>query len=66
MTDYQKQRLLVRPGLLCYWQVRGRTNITFDEWMEMDLQYINDANLWTDFKIILEGIPAVIFGIGAE
>ena len=66
LNDYQKQRLLVLPGLLCYWQVRGRNNITFDEWMEMDLKYINDANLWVDFKIILEGIPAVLIRNGAE
>ena len=66
MADYQKQCLLVRQGLLCYWRVRGRTNISFDEWMEMDLKYINDANLWVDFKIILEGIPAVLRRNGAE
>ena len=66
LNDYQKQRLLVLPGLLCYWQVRGRHINSFDDWMKMDLQYINDANLWTDFKIILEGIPAVIKGTGAE
>lgn len=66
LNDEQKQRLQVKPGLLCYWQVRGRNKIGFDEWMELDRQYIKDASLWTDFKIILEGIPAVLKGNGAE
>ena len=66
LNDYQKQHLLVHPGLLCYWQVRGRNNISFDEWMAMNLKYINDTNLWVDFKIILEGIPAVLIRNGAE
>ncbi|MBR6091028.1 MAG: sugar transferase [Anaerolineaceae bacterium] len=66
LSENHKQRMLVRPGLLCYWQVRGRTRIPFDEWMELDLKYINEADLWVDFKIILEGIPAVLTGDGAE
>lgn len=66
MTPYQFARHEVRPGLLCYWQVSGRNEISFDEWMEMDRQYIRDAGIWTDFKIILKAVPAVISRRGAE
>lgn len=66
LTKYQRQRLLVKPGILCYWQIRGRNNIPFEEWMEMDFYYINHASLWTDIKIVLEAIPSVLRGEGAE
>lgn len=66
LNPYQRQRLLVKPGLICYWQIRGRSNTTFSEWMEMDFDYINHANLWTDFKILFEAVPAVLKGEGAE
>lgn len=66
LSEYHRQRLLVPPGLLCYWQVLGRAKIPFAEWMDMDLKYINEADLWVDFKIILKGIHAVLTGDGAE
>ena len=66
LNEYQRQRLLVKPGLLCFWQVRGRNDIPFDEWMEMDFDYINTASVWTDIKVILEAIPAVLKGDGAK
>jgi lipopolysaccharide/colanic/teichoic acid biosynthesis glycosyltransferase len=62
---YAKQRLLVKPGLSCYWQVSGRSNIGFDEWMELDVKYINEMSTFTDMKIILLTIPAVLKGDGA-
>lgn len=65
LTEYQKQRLLVKPGLTCYWQCSGRNNVKFDEWMEMDLKYIRDASLWVDFKIILMTVKAVFKSEGA-
>ncbi len=65
-TDYQRQRLLVKQGLTCYWQCSGRNNINFDEWVELDLKYIRERSLWTDIKIILRTIPAVLSGDGAE
>ena len=65
-TEYQKQRLLVKPGLTCYWQCSGRNNISFDEWVELDLKYIRERSLWTDLKIILKTVPAVLSGNGAE
>ncbi len=64
-TDYQRQRLLVKQGLTCYWQCSGRNNIRFEEWVELDLKYIRERSLWTDIKIILKTIPAVLSGDGA-
>jgi exopolysaccharide biosynthesis polyprenyl glycosylphosphotransferase len=64
-NDYQKQRLLVKPGLTCYWQCSGRNNISFDEWIEMDLQYIEDASFWIDIKIIFRTIISVLGQKGA-
>lgn len=66
LTPEQRQRLLVKPGLTCYWQVSGRNNIAFNDWMEMDYRYINEASVWTDLKIILSTIPAVLSTRGAE
>ncbi len=64
-TDYQRQRLLVKQGLTCYWQCSGRNNINFQEWVELDLKYIRERSFWTDIKIILMTIPAVLSGDGA-
>lgn len=64
-TDYQKQRLLVKPGLTCYWQCSGRNDIPFDEWMELDLKYIKEASFIIDLQIIFTTIGAVIQGKGA-
>lgn len=63
--DYQKQRMLVKPGLTCYWQCSGRNNISFDEWIELDLKYIEEASLWVDFKIMCKTVACVISGDGA-
>ena len=60
-TEYQKQRLLVKPGLTCIWQVSGRNNIGFDEWVDMDLEYIKTRNLFLDIKLILKTVK-VLFG----
>lgn len=59
-TFYQKQRLLIKPGLTCIWQVTGRNNIGFDEWVELDIEYIKTRNLWLDIKLILMTIPAML------
>lgn len=59
-TAYQKQRLLVKPGLTCIWQVSGRNNIGFEEWVELDIEYIKTRNLWLDTKLILLTIPAML------
>ena len=65
-TDYQRQRLLVKQGLTCYWQCSGRNEISFAEWVEMDLRYIRERSLWTDLKILFMTVPAVFSGRGAE
>ena len=60
-NKYQYQRLLVKPGITCYWQISGRNNIDFDEWVELDLKYIKERNLFKDIYIILMTLP-VLFG----
>ena len=60
-SHYHKQRLLVKPGLTCIWQVSGRNSIGFDEWMEMDLEYITTRSLWMDIKLIFKTV-GVLFG----
>lgn len=62
---YQNQRLMVKPGLTCYWQCCGRNDIPFDEWIEMDLRYIREAGILTDFKLIFLTVGAVIRSEGA-
>ena len=58
---YEKQRLIVKPGLTCYWQVSGRADIKWDRWVELDLQYIEDMCILKDLELILRTIP-VVFG----
>ena len=61
-----RRRLSVKPGITCEWQAGGRNTITsFEEWVAMDLEYIDNWSLWLDFKILLRTIPAVLFGKGA-
>ena len=59
-NDYQKQRLLVKPGLTCIWQVSGRNSIGFEEWIELDLEYIKNQSLSLDIKLILQTLPALL------
>ncbi len=63
--ETQLQRLLVKPGITCYWQACGRNDVSFDEWMEMDLRYINEQSVGTDVKILLQTVKAVLSGKGA-
>lgn len=60
-TNYEKQRISVTPGLTCFWQVNGRSNISFQEWVEMDLDYIRNRNTTMDIKLIFKTI-LVLFG----
>lgn len=61
-----RRRLSVKPGITCEWQAGGRNTITnFDDWVAMDLKYIDNWSLWLDLKILLRTIPAVLFGRGA-
>jgi exopolysaccharide biosynthesis polyprenyl glycosylphosphotransferase len=63
--DLAMRRLLVKPGITCYWQVMGRSNLTFEEWMELDRKYIEDMSFWTDIKIMLKTPGSVLKGDGA-
>ncbi len=63
----QRRRLSMKPGLTCLWQVSGRNEVTnFDDWVRLDLQYIDNWSLWLDLKILLKTIPVVLFGWGAR
>jgi len=64
--NWHRRKLSVKPGITCLWQCSGRNHIeNFDEWVKMDLQYIDQWSLWLDFKILLKTIPAVLIGKGA-
>jgi len=63
---WQRRRLSLKPGLTCIWQVSGRNKISFERWMEMDLEYIDNWSLWLDFKIMSKTILVVLFGYGAS
>ena len=65
-TPYQLQRLCVKGGLTCYWQCSGRSNVGFDEWMDMDIQYIKERSAMTDVKIIFKTVGAVLECDGAK
>ena len=62
-----RRRLSVKPGLTCLWQIRGRNSIrSFEEWVQLDMEYIDNASLLLDLWIILQTIPAVLFRKGAQ
>lgn len=63
--DWQRRRFSVRPGITCLWQVNGRSNIAFEQWMKLDLQYLDEWSIWLDMKILAQTIPAVMKGSGA-
>jgi len=62
---WQRRRLSLKPGLTCIWQVSGRNEVDFDEWMQMDLDYIDNWSLFLDLKIMFKTIFVVLFGYGA-
>ena len=59
--NWMFKRLSVRPGLTCYWQVSGRNNIDFEDWMKLDVKYVEERNLWIDIKLIFKTV-FVLFG----
>lgn len=59
------RRFSVRPGITCIWQVSGRNNLTFDDWIELDLRYIDEWSLGLDLQILARTVPAVVKGTGA-
>jgi len=62
---WQRERLAVRPGLTCIWQISGRSDIPFERWVELDIEYVRRRSLLLDLKILLLTIPAVLSGRGA-
>lgn len=65
-NDYQRQRLLVKSGLTCYWQTRrNRDVITFDEWVGLDLLYIKKCSVWSDIKLIIQTVGVVLMAQGS-
>lgn len=66
-TDpWQRRRLSMKPGMTCLWQIAGRNKVGFEEWMRLDLAYIDNWSLWLDFRILLKTIPVVLLGRGAH
>lgn len=63
---WQRRRLSVRPGITCVWQVSGRNEIGFEEWMYLDMQYIDNWSLARDFELIFKTVPVVLLGRGAS
>jgi exopolysaccharide biosynthesis polyprenyl glycosylphosphotransferase len=63
---WQRRRLSVKPGITCTWQVSGRSEISFERWMELDLDYIDNWSLWRDVEIVFKTIPAVLRTRGAH
>jgi exopolysaccharide biosynthesis polyprenyl glycosylphosphotransferase len=63
---WQRRRLAMKPGLTCLWQIRGRNEIDFEEWMKLDLEYIDNWSPWLDLKILLRTVPVVLSGRGAS
>lgn len=63
--DYAIQRLTVKPGITCYWQIMGRSRLSFEEWMDLDHKYLRDMSFWTDCMILIKTPIAVVKGDGA-
>jgi exopolysaccharide biosynthesis polyprenyl glycosylphosphotransferase len=64
--DWHRRRFSVRPGITCLWQVDGRSDIPFEKWMELDMEYIDNWTLWLDIRILAKTITAVTRGSGAS
>jgi lipopolysaccharide/colanic/teichoic acid biosynthesis glycosyltransferase len=58
-------RLSVRPGLTCLWQIRGRSTVSFEQWMEFDREYVRKMSLWLDLSILVRTVGAVLSARGA-
>ena len=66
IRGWQRRRLSMKPGISGLWQVSGRNELTFEEWMLLDLKYVDEWSLWLDLSIVLRTIPVVISGRGAR
>ena len=65
MSFWHRRRLLVTPGMTCIWQISGRSLVGFDDWIRMDIQYVENRSLWLDLRILAMTVPAVLSRIGA-
>ena len=64
-SDYQRQRLYVTPGLSCYWQIAPhRNDLSFEEWMDLDVKYVKERSFWVDWKIIFKTFKVCLLGHG--
>ena len=64
-TDWQRQKLLVKPGITCLWQISGRSAVKdFDRWVELDLEYMQRRSFSNDLKILFKTVPVVLLGTG--
>lgn len=64
-TDYEKQRLYVTPGLSCYWQIAPHRNqLSFEEWVDLDIKYVHERSFWVDWKIIFKTFAVCFLGCG--
>jgi exopolysaccharide biosynthesis polyprenyl glycosylphosphotransferase len=66
MRGWHRRRLMMKPGLTCLWQIGGRNDVDFEEWMKLDLRYIDEWSLTLDMWILIETVPAVLRGKGAR
>ena len=64
--QWQRRRLDVTPGLTCIWQVKGRSSVTFAEWVRMDVEYIRRRTFFHDLSLLLQTVPAVLMRRGAR
>jgi lipopolysaccharide/colanic/teichoic acid biosynthesis glycosyltransferase len=63
---WQRRKLSMKPGLTCLWQISGRSDVSFEKWMKLDLEYIDNWSLWRDAQILAKTVPAVLKGTGAR
>ena len=63
---WQRRRLSMKPGITCLWQVSGRNEINFENWMKLDLRYIDNWSVWLDLKILVQTVQVVLTGRGAK
>ena len=64
--NWHRRRFSVLPGITCLWQINGRNNLSFEKWMQLDMEYIDNWSTWLDMKILFKTIPAVLLGKGAS
>lgn len=65
-TEYHKKKLIAKPGLTCYWQIMGRNNIDFEQWINLDIKYIEERSIWVDIKLIFKTIKVFLGDEGAR